>query len=300
MSDVKRTTLAHVTRMPEGDLHVAEHETGGEVQLEDYSRFKYVDGSVAADYGISMAKQVMKEFPDLLNLSEVFVTSSAFKVAPPSSRSLLIPFVETAQVIAETSGSETSFRRFKINRTDLTEHDYATLSIAEREVIMRQNGLKLDEVSVANKTVIALDDIFVTGSHEQNIADLMTDSGASEVIYPYILHVTNGREYPSTESDVNSEAMKNISDLVVLANQKDFVPNARIAKYLLARNTEEMVYFVANVSGKVLTTVFQYMRGDELHKMESYTKAFRKFSLLHARRLVELTLEDDEIDKSSF
>lgn len=246
-----------------------------ELTFEDYSRFKYGDGRMSRVYGLHMAQQVALKAIEAADGDDIYVTSSAYKIARPASGSLVVPFVWKAQAIARAEGSPSQVVPVKINRANLTDGDYADMSAEERELVMQKNGLSLPEgVNLEDAYVIALDDIRVTGSHEVSLDAVLRKANAEHVTHAYILDVPNGTTDPQLESRINGSAVRGIEEIIALASMKQFLPNARLAKRILTESPETIETFCQSVPMRVATKIIHDSLGDGLNKMERYARGF--------------------------
>lgn len=256
----------------------------GTVCVDNYSRFKHGDGDVSETFGLQLAEAFSDQY-DSLDGGHILVTSSAYKAAPPASESLLEPFTTRLQERFPAARVEP----FKIDRTVLTQGDYATMSIEQREDIMKRNGLKLPKnVDIHADAIIALDDILVTGSHEVAVQNLFDRSGVtSDIYYAYLLKVGEGVNDPRIEAAVNYCAVRSLSDVVKVANNSTtFIPNARVCKMIVSSGPEDIAHFSESVEdADVLETIHEYIQGDELDKMQGYTDGARLFARFALARL---------------
>lgn len=254
-----------------------------DLDIAKYSEFKYGRGDVARMYGQAMARLLFANHPELLAQEELYVSSSAYKAAPPASNSLVSPFVQGAQEVVAQADSPLRVIPFKINRTTITQGDYASMSLAEREVIMSKNGLCLPEgVDIADTSVVALDDIFVTGSHEKSIEELMRKSSVRDTYYLYILRVANGHLSPQIEAQINGTTVTSIDDVLRISEVScPFVPNARLCKFILSQPADDIERFVSTVDQGVLDTITTYATNDGLAEMATYSDGYH--TLLQAQ-----------------
>jgi hypothetical protein len=271
----ERIALSSIGLNSDNELAVDSRLQFDAVDVDEYSRFKYGDGNVAQRYGRLMGRQVIQAFPDLLDQKHVHVTSSAFKVAPPASSALLEPFLDAVNSHAKEVGSDTTFLPLRIHRANLTNGDYATMTIEEREAIVARNGLSLQEgVYIRDQPVLALDDIYVTGSHERSIEHVLSKNDAGRTIYSYILEAQGGKSQPKIEALINGSAIKAIDDIIALTHNEAFTPNARLCKYILSQSIADIERFVSEAPAHVRDQVVAYAVGDELHAMSSYSQTF--------------------------
>jgi hypothetical protein len=246
--------------------------TTGEISLEEYSRFKYGDGDIARKFGQLLAIRALEVIPvDIDNPMPILVTSSAYKTAPPASNALVEPFVTAMREEIPDAHIEP----FKIYRSILTEGDYASMSLEEREAVMERNGLILpDGLPETARAVIALDDILVTGSHERMIHRKLDGTIDALMLYCYILDVSEDATNPAIEAAINHIALSSLKSLIHIAKTcTEFIPNARICKLIVGNTPDEIRRFSEEAldANMPLETILEYVEGDELEKMLAYS-----------------------------
>ncbi len=269
----QRFSLGEVNVAPEGALTLALGQiavAAGGVNLEEYSRFKHGDGEAAASYGAMLAREFVEVHPSTLNSEPLLVTSSAYKVAPSAAHSLVAPFVAELQRI---TGTQTNANAFKIDRAVLTDGDYASLSVEERQQTMERNGLSLPEgLDLRGQSVVLLDDILVTGSHEVVTRKLLDEASAKAIYCGYILRVNGGESFPEVEALINTQVVRNVDDILAITQEPNFIPNARLCKFILSRPITEIARFCDEAPPETVKTVKAYIRGDGLDTMLKYSE----------------------------
>jgi PRTase ComF-like len=237
--------------------------------IDEYSRFKFGDGGVGAKYGTLLGQLVLTDgmAEQILSQEEVYVSSSAYRVAPPASETLALPFVSSADKTARSVDSDTTFRHFKISKGQMATGNYAAMSFGERSQTIQSDLLLPDGLDLEGKHVVILDDIRVTGLREAALKGLLGKVGASHVSFYYVLNVPEGKEYPQTEAIININAVKTVDDVLELAMQPEFVPNVRMCKFLLSQSVAEIERFLSTVPAEVADTVVRYIREDNLREV---------------------------------
>lgn len=234
------------------------------VSLQAYSRFKYGDSIIGRQYGRLLAERMVSAWPALLDRDVVYVASSAYKVTPTAAATLLAPFIQRAAQLARLRGSATEFVPFNIHRQHLTKGDYAQLPSNERAYAMSHMDLSVPaDVDFRQKTVVVLDDIHVTGSHEKAVRQLLAGAGAAVIHFGYILHVEHGPEHPALEAHINATAVASLSDILALIRQPYFVMNARICKYVLSSSLGELEHFCREAPRPVFEQLLTFIQTDQ-------------------------------------
>lgn len=230
MSD-ERISLADLKANKHG-LVVKTNDKDHDLILPEYAEFKYGNGKQSYRYGRRLARLVRKH----VNEREIMVTSSGYGFVPPAAHSLVSPF------LSEWEGA----RAFKVFRRTVSNGDYASMSIKDRQKAMSAHSLAV-ETPIAGKTVISLDDVRVTGVHEKAMDECLMTRGAKQVIHAYIIDAFAVKDNPATEAMLNASGVKSTGELLKVANSRHFLPNARFCKRVLSMETDEMSWFLSQI-----------------------------------------------------
>ncbi|QFU99520.1 hypothetical protein KDY119_03051 [Luteimicrobium xylanilyticum] len=189
----------------------------------DYSRFKHGDGAVAARYGEALALAYLASGRAH---GPLLVTSSGYDVAPPAAAALLPAFAATLAAHGHDA------RCVVVRRHTPSDGDYATWGAAQRRARLRPAHLEAPG-DVRGAHVVALDDVRVTGAHEHAVHAALRTAGARHVDHLYVVQVPRSRT-ASVEAELNAASVRDAEDVLVLAAEPEYVPNARVARLLLA------------------------------------------------------------------
>jgi hypothetical protein len=241
------------------------------VNIEEYSKFKFGDGEVSAKYGSLLGGLVLGHEAEILEEDRVFVTSAAFRYAPPAAASLVGPFIQSAKTIARSVGSETEFIPFKVSKRKLATENYAALSFEERSCTVQSDLILPDNIEFQNTNLIVLDDIRVTGLREVALKDIFSNVGAAQANFFYILNTQEGCKFPQAEALINASAVKSIDDIIALANNTEFIPNVRMCKFIAAQTLDELERFCSLVPASVVDTITGYIEIENLRDVIKHT-----------------------------
>lgn len=255
-------TIGHVNGTPQPILQENDFTS-----LAEYSQFKYGEGEAAFKYGKLLGEMIIGEQSDVLLEDEVYVASSAFRVAPPASQGLVRPFVQSASSEIAAKESEVSLRTFQIGKSRLATDGYAEMTFDERRATLQSDLILPKGIDFIGKTVVMLDDIRVTGLREEALQGLFTTEGAKKTIFGYVLNVENGRDFPKIEGVLNKTAVQGIDDIIELASRPDFIPNVRTCKFIAARGSEEIERVCSEVPPEVAQTIRHYIQAEDLENI---------------------------------
>lgn len=264
----------NTTRLHLGEVNILQEN--GELEpvvaqdftdIAEYSQFKFGNGEVGDRYGRMLGGLVLCDSADLLANDEVYVTSSAYRIAPPASESLVTPFIIAAKSAAKTAEAKTEFTRFKLSKAKMATDKYAYMSFEERSRTLQHDLILPDGLGLEGKHVIILDDIRVTGLREAALQRLLKDAGVKHASFYYVLDVPEGKRYSYTEALINTRSVKTIDDVLEMACRPGFVPNVRLCKFILSQNVDELERFCRIVSPEVAQTVLHYIEADNLREV---------------------------------
>lgn len=234
--------------------------------IEEYSRFKFGDGEAGTKYGSLLGELVLAD-PQILEGDRAYVASSAYRVAPPASESLLEPFIGSATNAVKSVDSDTAFTRFKISKAKLATDNYASMSFDERSRTLQGDLILPEDLDLEGRRVAILDDIRVTGLREAALTRLLEGAGVEHTSFYYVLNTPVGNTHPQTEAIINMRSVRHIDDVLELACQPGFVPNVRLCKFVLSQSVAEFERFCESVPPEVAETIQHYIKADNLEEV---------------------------------
>lgn len=269
MSTDLRSALSYLGRDRSG-LHLSSTTHADLVDLALYSRFKYGDGLASMIYGSAMADLVLPTLP--LDV-RVLVTSSGFGFIPPAAHSLVASFV--GEMRQEVGGSVEEFR---VLRSTVSNGDYASMSLHERQAAMSHHALSVDpSANLEDAYVVALDDVRVTGVHEQAMDACLRAAGAKTVHHVYVVDAWEVRQDPGIEALLNASAIQSTDDLLTLAKAPYFMPNARFCKRVISMSPAEMYRFLDQAPASLVEWIGNAIDVDDLTQYNAYAAGCNVF-----------------------
>jgi len=256
-------------------LHKIAEQDQFSFSATDYSRFKYGDDVVSEKFGTELAEGFIKEIlsvnhPD----KQLVVISSPYSFIPTATFAMKNYFVfvlnrwlaaNNLPVVQET----------KVFRTITYKEDYGELSEEERMRLIGNDSFHIDASFLKNKTLIFLDDIRITGSHERMILKMVAEYGLENDIYMlYFAELINKQIHPNIENYLNYFEVNSIFDLDPIINGSRFSINTRIVKYILNYEHDTFCIFLGNQSPAFAAQLYDMAIGNGYHTMADYSKNF--------------------------
>ena len=238
----------------------------------DYSRFKYGDNTVAAIFGKALAEGFIKEYENsLLDAQQLVIISSPYSFIPTATFAMKNYFVFTLnRWLAENNLPIT--QETKVHRTITYKDDYGALDAAERLALIGNDSFHIDAEFLTNKTLVFLDDIRITGSHEKMITKMLGEYNlANDCYLLYFAELVNKDIHPNIENHLNYFSVKSISDLNDIVQSNNFIINTRIVKYILHTESKMFLEFIEKQSFNFINLLFDMAIGNGYHTIEAYS-----------------------------
>ncbi|WP_345949553.1 phosphoribosyltransferase family protein [Mucilaginibacter sp. PAMB04274] len=253
-------------------LHKIHSSTSFGFEAADYSRFKFGDDAVAAQYGKALADGFVNNVLALQNISnQLVVISSPYSFIPTATFALKNHFVSQLNrwlaanqlpVVQET----------KVHRTITYKEDYGALDAEQRMNLISNDSFHIDAEFLKGKVLVFLDDIKITGSHERMIAKMITEySLQNEVYMLYFAELANTTIHPNIENYLNYHEVKTIFDLDKIINSGHFCANTRMVKYILNYNHADFCIFIDYQTRPFINQLFDLALGNSYHTMDNYS-----------------------------
>ncbi len=237
----------------------------------DYSRFKFGDDLVARNFGTQLAKGFVENVLSTKPANDqIVVISSPFAFIPTATFAMKNYFVyELNKWLAEHNLPV--IQETKIHRTITYKDDYGELDADQRIKLIGNDKFHIDKTFLINKTLIFLDDIKITGSHERMINKMITEFNLlNDSHLLYFAELVNKSIHPNIENYLNYYSVKSIFDLDGIIRNNAFSINTRIVKYILCAEPDVFKVFIQNHESNFLNLLFNMALGNSYHTIEAY------------------------------
>jgi hypothetical protein len=252
---------------------------------QDYSKFKFGSKKVAKKFGFELADVFINNlctfgYDDLVYGKQIVICSSPFCFIPTATYAMKDYFVYRLNMWLKLNGYPV-VQETKIHRTITYKEDYGGLSAEERMKLIAKDDFHIDKAFVAGKTVLFLDDIRITGSHEKVIERMIKQFDlASDYHFLYYGVLDSNDIHPSIENDLNYAFVKNLLDLDKIIKNEDFLLNTRVVKYLLNYKEGDFKIFINYQKKLFLDSLYHSAIGNSYHLIEDYKENFNYLETL--------------------
>lgn len=252
-------------------LHTIESAETLGFSAAEYSRFKFGDDVVAEKFGIGLAAGFIKKMLSINAITnQIVVISSPYSYIPTATFAMKHYFVyEVNKWLVENELPVV--QETKIHRTITYKEDYGELNAEERIKLIGNDSFHIDKYFLEGKTLIFLDDIKITGSHERMIYKMLKAYGLDNDVYLlYFAELTNKSIHPNIENYLNYFSVKSIFDLENIIKTDRFAINTRLVKYILNADHDFFKIFIQNHNHTFLNLLYRMALGNSYHTIAAY------------------------------
>jgi hypothetical protein len=236
----------------------------------EFSRFKFGDDGVAYRFGVALAEGFIRDRLHTFPIPKTVVAVS-YQSIPTAAHSLRKHFILHLNRWLARNGYPPT-QEIKIHRITTYQVDYSTQSVESRRQLIGKDHFHIDRDLVGCKTVLVLDDIRVTGTHEQRLLQMFDEFGLrSQVAFIYFAELTNRDVDPDIENWLNFYAVHSIFDLEEMVKSGKFAINARVVKYVLAYSHEAFSVFLQRQEDSFSNLLFDTAIRNGYHNVKKYS-----------------------------
>lgn len=252
-------------------LHKIADPTNLPFKAEDYSKFKFGDKVISRKFGMSLAKGFIEHYLSKNTIDEqIVVCSSPYCFIPTATFAMKDYFVQTLNSHLVKCGLRV-VEETKIHRTITYKEDYGGLSAEERMKLIGKDGFHMDKEFVKGKTILFLDDVFITGSHENMICSMIERLKLkNDCVFIYFGQLVDKDIHPRIENDLNYAFVKSLLDLDKIIKNENFLLNTRVVKYILNSPEIEFQTFIQYQKQLFVQTLYHQAIGNSYHLIEEY------------------------------
>jgi len=254
-------------------LHKISNTSNFGFNPDDYSRFKFGDDEVAKSFGRDLAEGFIEYFLSGNPVGgQIVVISSPYSFIPTATFAMKNYFVyRLNRWLAENGGLVV--QEAKVHRTITYKEDYGELSAEERLNLIGNDSFHIDKDFLSGKTLLFLDDIRITGSHERMILKMAKDYGLkNEMHMLYFAELVNKDIHPNVENYLNYHKVKSIFDLEEIIKSGNFCMNTRIVKYILNCDFNSFAIFLERQAPDFVNYLYDLSLGNGYHTIEAYSE----------------------------
>lgn len=239
-----------------------------------YSRLKFGCDSAAKSFAEKLATDFFSQHGDDLVLKKCVVIPSPYNYVENAATVLTKHFVKRLNhLLVHRNGEPVEYST--INRKVSYVQDYGFLKANDRKRLIDNDMFYLNKEFYGDKTLIFVDDVRITGTHEDKLRELLDiDEIYNDSFYLYIAQYEG--DSPEIESQINFDAVKSCGDYVKIAQSKDSHMIVRPIKYILGLKEGDLNIVIGNLPPHHISNLYYGIIGEGLHKIPQYQNNFGK------------------------
>lgn len=240
---------------------------------EDYSKFKYGAINIAQKFGHILADRFISEcLSKTYTGNPIVVLPSAYSHIPTASYFMKCFFVDKLNAYLHENNHPV-IRETKIHRTVTYREDYGEMSAEDRFKLIKGDKFYIDQEFIGDSTLLMLDDIKITGTHEQVLINMLNDYNLTNDCYMlYFAELVNKAIPPRVENYLNNFFIKGLDSIDAIIENEEFTFNTRVVKYILNADATSFDTFIAKRNQKFISELYYNAIGNEYFKFASYER----------------------------
>lgn len=235
-----------------------------------YSFFKHGNKEATAELGLELTKGFLTNFDLDVLTNDIVFASSAYNNIPSASNFLMQEFVKNFSLEAPKSYTTDTI---KLYRKSFYFTDYGKMSKEDRVKIL--DDFYVDVNFIKGKTLIVVDDVRITGSHETQVEKALEGFDGT-VIFVYLANLLDDNTHAQIESRMNHYAVSSLDDMFPCEYSADAVKShfhlvLRLIKFFLSEKGKECFDLLYEPEQKMIRSL---MIQDGYNKLEQYKQFF--------------------------
>ncbi|MDO4783027.1 MAG: phosphoribosyltransferase family protein [Capnocytophaga felis] len=237
----------------------------------EYSRFKFGNVLYAEKFAKELFQGFVSEYGDLiLKQNQIILLPSPHHTIPTASSYLCSFFKRELNFFLFRNEKSTSVES-KIYRNQTYVQDYGNMNYEERLRLISNDTYYIDKEFIEGKFCILIDDIKITGSHEDTVNRILKEYNVSgNFLFLYYAELMNSHIHPNIENDYNYAAVKKIEDLLHIVTDTNFRFNTRVIKYVLLMGERNFEFLIEGMSEEQKRELFYLAISNNYHLINEY------------------------------
>lgn len=264
---------------PRFAVHYFDNLSSAPFDAAAYSRMKFGSDVVAKRFGYEMADAFFADPAMREILREPCVALSApATTVPIASTMLLGHFLNRLNRHLDHAGMN-PVEWSHVHRNFAFNDNYASAPFHERMAALSNDDLFINRRYVEGKTMIWLDDVVITGAHEQRMENFVRAEGLDNPLV-FISYARYSGDDPTTEAKLNHFSVKTPRDIIPMVYQPGFRVTTRSIRLILKLPANEFDEFILSVPRTYLEDLYNCAVVKRYSVHEDY---LRNFSVLREK-----------------
>lgn len=200
----------------------------------EYSRFKHGSKEICEKYAEQLSSSIVYQLDKYPKVKNILIYGAPYNNVPAASNFLVFDMIRELRRLVPTL----NIQEGKIKRKNSYHGDYGLMSKEERRAVLKDEEFEFVTEYRDCDLAIFVDDIYITGSHEELILQLLRDERFEIPFFmAYYAKLNPGCCEPQYESQLNQAALQTDEDILAILAE-NIVINTRNCKYFLRQSPE--------------------------------------------------------------
>lgn len=245
---------------------------------EDYSHLKFGSDRIAKKFGYELAEDFFKKHAARLMSENCVVIPGPYNFVPNAATIMTKHFVDKLNyLLVNANGSHVEYST--IHRKVTYTNDFGFLPEEQRRRLIGNDSFYLNRGFLEGKTLILVDDIKITGTHEDKMIDIFEKKSlpnpAFFLYYARYAYKGTGAEI---EGKINFSGIKTLEDYIRLSQEPNHHLIVRPIKYLLSQKVEDFRRAISAFPNEWVEKFYHACLGEGYYKIPAYQKNLQEIT----------------------
>lgn len=244
-----------------------------------YSRLKFGCDRAARLFGHMIADAFFEQHASVLLTNPCLVIPSPYNYVPNAATIMTMHLLNRLNYhVVNANGHHVEY--MTIPRKVSYVNDYGFLSKEHRKSLLDGDKFYINSKYVKGRTLIFVDDVKITGTHEDKLIELMQQQKLKNEAHFLYFAKYNG-DQPDIESKINFAAVNSLKDLNRMVEEPNHHMIVRPIKYMLGSDREELFEdFLQFRTGDYLNKLYYNCLHEGYYRIPRYQENFKQIRQL--------------------
>jgi hypothetical protein len=201
---------------------------------------KFGSREVAKKFGEELADSFFAAHADKLMANDCVVIASPYNYVKNAATVMTKYFIaKLNHLMVNSCGKNVEYTT--IHRKVSYTADYGFLSKEKRQSLLSNDDFYINYDFVKNKTIIFVDDVKITGTHEDKLIEILGDNALDGIGHFFLYYANYEGSQPDIESKLNFSGIKSLPDVISTMDSNEYEMIIRPIKYVMAQVEEDFM-----------------------------------------------------------
>lgn len=239
----------------------------------EYSRFKFGDQSAAKKMGFALADAFFKAHAADLVLNQTVVVPSPYSYVKNAASCMAHYFYKRINhLLAEHLDTHVEWNL--ISRKLSYTSDFGFLDEKQRKALLEGDSFFFNSAFLKGKTVILIDDVFITGTHEKKLRQQIDLNCEPAKVFFLYFGKKSGADFPEVEAYLNFAGISDVRDYINIINENNYEILIRPIKYLMNLSEQDFAILIKEAPVKFLARLYYLAIAENYFRVVAYQDNF--------------------------